>query len=69
MTGRVVAFDDAVGLGEIELGDGRRLGFHCTAIVDGTRTITAGSQVELEVVAGHRGLWEAARVRPRAAQR
>jgi cold shock protein len=33
--------------------------FHCTAIVDGTRTIAVGTRVEFEIVAGHQGRWEA----------
>ena len=63
--GRVVAFDDAVGLGTVELDDGRRLEFHCTAISDGTRTIAVGTDVALDVVPGHLGRWEASRLRAR----
>jgi cold shock CspA family protein len=57
--GRVTAFDEHRGLGELTADDGRVLPFHCTAIADGTRTIRVGSQVEFEIMAGHRGHWEA----------
>jgi cold shock protein len=63
--GRVVEFDDDRGLGVVEGDDGNRYPFHCTAIVDGTRTIPFGAQVEFEVVAGPIGRYEAASVRPR----
>ena len=59
MTGRVVTFDDARGLGVIEGENGARHDFHCTAIADGTRTIDEGAAVTFEVTAGHLGRWEA----------
>jgi len=59
MKGRVVAFDEHVGLGEVEGDDGRRYGFHCTQIADGSRTVAVGAEVTFEVVAGHLGRWEA----------
>jgi cold shock CspA family protein len=65
VTGRVVEFDDHRGLGVVEGDDGSRYPFHCTAIVDGTRTIPSGAQVEFDVVAGPIGRYEAASVRPR----
>lgn len=37
--GKVVAFDAAVGLGEVQRVDGVRFLFHCIEIADGTRTI------------------------------
>ena len=40
--GTVESFDDAVGLGEIVAGDGRRFPFQCIEIADGTRTIAPG---------------------------
>ena len=43
--GRVVAFNDAVGLGEVERGDGVRFPFHCIEIADGSRTIAVGTSV------------------------
>ena len=60
--GRVVEFDEHVGLGRIEAADGRVLLFHCTQLVDGTRTVDVGAAVRFEVVPGHLGQWEAARV-------
>lgn len=62
--GKVAAFDDDRGTGEVEATDGRRLFFHCTAIADGTRTIAPGSTVSFVVVPGHLGKWEAADLRP-----
>jgi CspA family cold shock protein len=65
VTGHVVEFDDHRGLGVVEGDDGARYPFHCTAIVDGTRTIPPGARVEFDVVAGPIGRYEAASVRPR----
>ena len=62
--GTVVAFDAARGVGEIATGDGTTYAFHSTVIVDGTRTIAIGTDVEFEVVPGHLGRWEAAAVSP-----
>jgi cold shock CspA family protein len=62
--GVVTAFDDAVGLGTVRTTDGRELGFHCTQIADGSRTIEAGTAVVFEVVAGRHGSWEAGHLRP-----
>jgi hypothetical protein len=58
LAGRVVAFDEARGLGEIEADDGRRYPFHCTRILDGTRTIPVGTAVTFEVVPAPLGRWE-----------
>jgi CspA family cold shock protein len=63
MRGTVTAFDEARGLGEVTAPDGARYPFHCVAIADGTRTIAVGTAVEFEVVAGHRGTWEATNLR------
>ncbi len=60
--GRVAEFDEARGLGEIEGVDGRRYPFHCTGIVDGTRTIGRGAPVTFVVVPAPLGRWEAARI-------
>ena len=65
MEGTVTAFDDPRGLGEVTAADGVTYPFHCTAIADGTRTITVGAAVRFEVVAGRLGRWEAAEVSPR----
>jgi CspA family cold shock protein len=62
MQGKVSAFDEHRGLGEIVADDGGAYSFHCTEITDGTRTIAVGTAVEFEVVAGHLGRWEAAEV-------
>lgn len=63
MRGVVTEFDDPRGLGTIEA-DGTTYPFHCTAIVDGSRTIEVGTEVTFEVRAGHLGRWEATRVEP-----
>ncbi len=64
----MTAFDEAVGLGTVRSGDGRQLGFHCTQIADGSRTIEPGTAVVFEVIAGHHGRWEAGHLRPGARQ-
>ena len=43
--GTVVAFDAAVGLGEVERDDGRRFQFHCIELADGTRSIEVSTAV------------------------
>lgn len=60
--GVVATFDDHRGYGTIAAADGRELFFHCTRIVDGTRTIDVGTPVTFRVVPGHGGRWEAAGV-------
>lgn len=62
MRGRVVEFDEHVGLGQVEADDGRRYPFHCTRIADGTRTIPVGAAVTFEVTPGHLGRWEASAI-------
>ncbi len=62
MKGTVAAFDEFVGLGTVRGEDGRELSFHCTQLRDGTRSIEVGTLVRFEVVPGHLGRWEAARV-------
>jgi cold shock CspA family protein len=57
--GTVTAFDDARGLGEVTTDDGVTFPFHCTRIVDGSRTIAVGARVAFEVAPGHLGRWEA----------
>jgi cold shock CspA family protein len=65
MQGVVAEFDEHVGLGVVEsAGDGRRYPFHCTQIADGSRVIEVGAPVQFEVVAGHRGEWEAVQITP-----
>ena len=65
-TGRVSAFDEHRGLGEVVADDGAAYSFHCTAIADGTRVIAVGTEVQFDVVPGGRGRWEAAAIAPRA---
>ena len=64
MTGKVSAFDERRGLGEIAADDATVYPFHCTVIADGTRTIEVGAPVEFEVVPGRLGHWEAAAIKP-----
>jgi cold shock CspA family protein len=61
MQGTVTAFDDPRGLGTIDA-DGTTYPFHCTALLDGTRTIEVGVRVTFEVRAGGMGRWEATRI-------
>jgi cold shock CspA family protein len=61
-TGVVSSFDEPRGLGVITTASGVELPFHCTAITDGTRTISVGERVRFEVVPGRAGRWEAARI-------
>ena len=63
-TGTVTAFDEHRGLGAITTTGGTVLAFHCTAIVDGTRTIEVGTAVRFETVPGRMGRWEAAAIAP-----
>lgn len=57
--GRVRAFDERRGLGEVEGDDGRVYPFHCTCIADGTRTIPVGVAVTFTTIPGALGRWEA----------
>ena len=61
MNGSVVAFDAAVGLGEVERDDGVRFPFHCIEIADGTRTIDVGASVTFGLLS-KLGRYEAAAV-------
>jgi cold shock CspA family protein len=62
MNGIVASFDEHAGFGTVRADDGSELFFHCTQLTDGSRRIDAGTRVRFEVVAGHGGKWEAARV-------
>lgn len=62
MRGAIAAFDEEVGLGIIRAEDGRELAFHCTRLTDGSRSTEVGALVRFDIVAGHLGRWEAARV-------
>ena len=76
-TGQVASFDEARGLGTITVtptssaadpgpggadGGTVELPFHCTAIADGTRTISVGERVRFQITPGPAGRWEATRV-------
>ena len=58
-SGRIASFDDHAGRGEIEAGGGMRFPFHCTAIVDGTRTIAPDTAVRFRLAPGPMGALEA----------
>ena len=62
--GRVVSFDQARGLGEVQTDDGTTFGFHATAVADGSRTIAVGTEVRFTVAPGHRGRYEARSLAP-----
>jgi cold shock CspA family protein len=62
-TGRVSAFDEHRGLGEVTGDDATIYPFHCTAIADGTRAIAVGTDVEFDVAPGRLGRWEAAAIK------
>ena len=62
--GRVIDFDDHVGLGHVTTDRGAVHLFHCVEIADGTRTIDVGAEVEFDVMVKF-GAEEAANLRPR----
>jgi cold shock CspA family protein len=66
-SGVIAAFDEKAGIGIVETVAGDELGFHCTQIADGTRTILVGTAVRFELIAGRGGSWEAGRLEPAAA--
>lgn len=61
MDGTVADFDERRGLGTIAA-DGTSFPFHCTAVLDGTRTVEVGARVTFEVRPAGRGRWEATRI-------
>jgi cold shock CspA family protein len=63
-SGRVAEFDDHRGRGEVEARSGLHFPFHCTAIADGSRTITAGTDVRFRLVIGPLGKLEATAIAP-----
>jgi len=63
--GTVSAFDDLGGYGVVTDAEGGELGFHCTGVADGSRTIAVGTDVSFTVVPGRLGRWEATDLRPR----
>jgi cold shock CspA family protein len=62
--GTVASFDDPRGWGAVRSADGVELPFHCTAIVDGSRTVAVGAEVAFRVVPGRLGRWEATAITP-----
>lgn len=60
----MTSFDDHTGLGTVTVSDGTVLGFHCTAIADGSRTIPTGLEVRFRVAAAGGGRWEAVAIVP-----
>jgi cold shock CspA family protein len=62
LTGRVVAFDAAVGLGDVESSTGERHAFHCIEIADGSRDIVVGAVVSFDLL-NKFGRYEAANIR------
>jgi cold shock CspA family protein len=62
-SGKVIAFDEHVGLGEVRSDDGKVYLFHCVEIADGSRTIDVGTRVTFRSVA-KLGRYEAADVAP-----
>ena len=58
MQGTIITFDEARGLGVLDA-DGTAYPFHCTALIDGTRTIEVGATVTFGVRPGGLGRWEA----------
>ena len=61
-TGRVVAFDAAVGLGDVESSTGERHAFHCIEIADGSREIIVGTEGSFDLL-NKFGRYEAANIR------
>ena len=61
MRGVVAEFDERRGLGTIDA-SGTAYPFHCTALLDGTRTIDVGTDVTFEVRPAGMGRWEATRI-------
>jgi cold shock CspA family protein len=61
MDGVVAAFDERRGLGTIDA-DGTTYPFHCTALLDGSRTVDVGANVAFEVRAAGMGRWEATEI-------
>lgn len=53
------AFDERRGLGTITDAAGGTWPFHCTAILDGSRTIAVGTTVSFCLAPGHLGRMEA----------
>lgn len=64
LIGTVTNFDDARGLGEIQLDDSPAMfPFHCVSIADGSRTIAVGTKVSFDALL-KLGRREAGDIRP-----
>ena len=55
-------WDEHGGYGTIRADDGSEHFFHCTQLVDGSRTTAEGERVTFEVEAGRLGRWEAVQI-------
>ncbi len=64
MLGTVATFDERRGLGTIDA-DGTSYPFHCTALLDGTRTVDPGTPVAFEIRPAGMGRWEATEITDR----
>ncbi|MEO6318179.1 MAG: hypothetical protein ABIP36_05280 [Acidimicrobiales bacterium] len=62
MDGRVASFDEPRGLGTVLATDGSAYPFHCTALLNGTRSVDEGTAVTFEVRPAGLGRWEATRI-------
>ena len=60
----VESFDRATGRGVVRCDDGTELGFHATAVSDGSRDIGVGARVLVGAVRAHAGTTEAGPVTP-----
>jgi cold shock CspA family protein len=58
----VVEWDERGGYGTVRADDGTEHFFHCTQLVDGSRTTEVGQRVTFDVVAGRLGRWEATNI-------
>ena len=61
MGGTVTTFDEPRGLGTI-VADGTSYPFHCTSLLDGTRTVDIGATVTFDVRPAGMGRWEATHI-------
>jgi hypothetical protein len=66
IAGVVSEFDEATGLGSVELAGFGAAPFHCTAVTDGSRHIDPGVAVLTCLAARHLGRFEAVAVTPAA---
>lgn len=57
--GVVTTFDEQAGYGTVRDDEGLEHFFHCTAIVNGSRSIVPGTRVAFNLTPGHQGNYEA----------